>query len=174
MYPRHRNKKNIFSRPVFGFIILGIITLVIFSAGLYHLRSDEWKEKTQIINTSSAPLNNLSSEILSREATIVSLSSGLEIGLATRGTENGIFYHTIKVALPAIDREKEFYEGWLLCQSPYDFFSTGEMVTDADGDFVLEWAGARDDIDDYNQIVITRESRDNNAAPGERVAEGGW
>lgn len=179
MYSRHcRNKKNIFCRPAFSFIILGIITLVLFVAGLYHLRSEEWQGNEELAKENSEPIitSNSSSElgVISQETKIKSLTSSEEIGSATRGIDKGIFYHTVKVTLPSIDREKEYYEGWLLRQTPFDFFSTGEMVTNDDGDFVLEWAGTHDNVDDYNQVVITREVRDSNVAPGERVAEGKW
>ncbi|MFH1253668.1 MAG: hypothetical protein V1664_05090 [Candidatus Uhrbacteria bacterium] len=176
MYPHHcrQKSKSFFCRPIFSFILLGIAALILFLAGLYHLRSDEWKkgeeETTEVLSGSIS--NLIPSENLSREATIKSLSSGQEIGLATRGLDKGVFYHTVKINLPAIDREKEFYEGWLLRQAPYDFFSTGEMITNEVGEFVLEWTDTHDDLDDYNQVVITREARDGNSVPGARVAEG--
>jgi len=180
MYPRHcRNKpKSFFCRPAFGFIVFGLLTFVVFAAGLYHLRNDEWKnggeEVAENLGTVGAVITASVPDEISRETKIKSLASGEEIGAATQGIDKGVFYHTVKISLPAIDREKEFYEGWLLCQTPFDFFSTGEMVTDVEGNFVLEWAGNHDDIDDYTHVVITREARGSGAAPGEKVAEGEW
>lgn len=178
MYSHHNHKKSksFFRRPVAGAISLGFLAIILFAAGLYHLRSEEWQKSREetVAVSATAALGSNQLKIMSRDVTIKSLSSGLEIGSATRGIENGIFYHTIKASLPVVDREKEFYEAWLLCQTPFDFFSTGEMVTNEDGEFVLEWAGSHNDIENYSHVIITREARDNNPVPGERVAEGGW
>ena len=162
---------------------MGILTLVIFFVGLYYLRNGK-KENLQIESSGAAEISsNYTSGLLTgnelkdfsvQEIKITSLASGLEIGLATRGIENKFLYHTAKVSLPVINRESEFYEGWLVRQSPFDFFSTGEMITNDLGEFVLEWAGMYDDILSYNNLVITREARDNNPAPSEHVAEGKW
>lgn len=181
MYYRcHQKTRTHFFLPI-KIIGLGILTLIIFGGGLYYLRAGQ---KNNSATTNSAAVNpgnptnpiNPGSDndtVLSKQsATIKSLSSNLEVGTAERGIENGILYHTVKVSLPEINREAEFYEGWLVRQAPYDFFSTGEMVTNDVGEFILEWAGEHADVESYDRVVITREARDDNSAPSAHVAEG--
>lgn len=94
-------------------------------------------------------------------------------GVATRQIEDGVFFHTIKTDLPGIDRERYYYEGWLVRKVPYDYFSTGEMMTNNLSEFVLRFEGdPRGDYDDYTQVVVTLESRDQNPDPSEHVLRG--
>jgi len=94
-------------------------------------------------------------------------------GEATRAIEDERFVHTVKAVLPDIDREAYFYEGWLLRRIPFEFFSTGEMVTNEVGEFVLEWEGKSDeDYSDYTEVIITLEPYDDNPDPATHVAEG--
>ena len=168
-----RQKTNSRFRLPMQIIAAGILALIIFCAGFHYLRTNQktnpndatvlpspFRGETTVANlpTQSTPIKNL--------------SNNLEIGEANRGIENKILYHTVKISLQEINREAEYYEGWLVRQSPYDFFSTGEMVTNDLGEFILEWAGEHDDIVSYDRVVITRELRDDNPAPSEHVAEG--
>ena len=185
MYYRGRQKiKSGFRLPL-QIISIGILTLLTFSAGLYYLRTNQNQSQNNTNPTNAAynpnnpqnpinPSSDNNTTLPKQSTTIKSLSSNLEIGTAERGIENGILYHTVKVSLPEINRDTEFYEGWLVRQSPYDFFSTGEMTTNSFGEFVLEWAGEHSEITSYDRVVITRELRDNNAAPSAHVAEGGF
>ncbi|MBU0646087.1 hypothetical protein KJ611_01245 [Patescibacteria group bacterium] len=94
-------------------------------------------------------------------------------GVATRQIEDGIYFHTVKASLPAIDRERYFYEGWLVRQVPYNYFSTGEMFTNNLSEFVLRFEGdPRGAYDNYTQVVITLELRDDNPDPADHVLEG--
>lgn len=94
-------------------------------------------------------------------------------GLATRQIEDGIYFHTVKAALPEIDRERFFYEGWLVRKVPFDYFSTGEMFTNNLSEFVLRFEGdPRGDYEEYTQIVITLEPYDDNPDPGQHILEG--
>jgi hypothetical protein len=94
-------------------------------------------------------------------------------GEAKRGTKDGVFYHTVTATLPEINREAYFYEGWLVRKVPFDYFSTGEMVTNKEGEFVLEWEGEEgENYEDYTEVVITLEPRDNDPSPAEHVLEG--
>lgn len=184
MHYRCHQKNNSRLRLPLQIIAVGILALIIFGAGLYYLRTNQNKNTAEsTMNAAHNPDNptnpiNPSSDnntILPKQSTAIkSLSSNLEVGTAERGIENDILYHTINVTLPEINRDTEFYEGWLVRQAPYDFFSTGEMVTDDDGDFVLEWAGQHADIISYDHVIITREARDDNVAPSAHVAEGGF
>lgn len=108
-----------------------------------------------------------------REAELLDVSGGTAFGIATRGMEDNMFTLAVKASLPEIDREKFFYEGWLVRKVPYDFFSTGEMVTNALGEFVLEWVGeSGKNYNDFTEVIMTLEARDGNRAPAQHILEG--
>ena len=112
-------------------------------------------------------------DLESTEAHLEDVTGGSASGTATRGAKNGDFFHTLKADLPAIDRETTFYEGWLVKLIPFSYFSTGEMVTNELGEFVLEWAGETDkDYKAYTKVVITVEAKDGNPDPAAHVLEG--
>jgi hypothetical protein len=109
----------------------------------------------------------------SREATLVWLATGERVGTATRGEKDGRFYVELKTSLPEIDREASYYQVWLLSRLPYDFFSLGEMVTDDDGAFVLEWQAPDDEeYSNYTQVIITVNEYQGSADPGTHLVEG--
>lgn len=106
-------------------------------------------------------------------AKLQDVRGGGGVGEAKRGTKDGVFYHTVTATLPEIDREAYFYEGWLVRKVPFDYFSTGEMVTNKEGEFVLEWEGEEGaSYADYTEVVITLEPRDNDPSPADHVLEG--
>jgi hypothetical protein len=113
-------------------------------------------------------------DTLSKTANLYHLANNVPVGVTVRGVKDDHFYIEMKTTLPEIDREAYFYEVWLVRQVPFDFISAGEMLTNDDGEFVLEWVAAEeeDDFSDYTQVVVTIESRENYAGPGEHVAEG--
>lgn len=103
------------------------------------------------------------------------VAGGSSSGIATREIEDGLFRHVVKSNLPDINEETHFYEGWLVRPLPFDFFSTGSMVHNEDGQFVLEWfGGAGEKYEDYTKVVITIEPRDNDPAPGKHIQEGAF
>lgn len=163
------NKRRKFKQPT-KIVFFGLLMFLIFLVGLCYFRFDEWQGNKEVITkTASETPNPVFSEIdpltMSKEAIIKSSDSNVEVGRATRGVENQVFYFSIKADLPTIDREKEFYEGWLIRQKPYDFISVGEMTTNNLGQFVLEWAGDVNNLPYFSKVVITREAKDGNAAP---------
>ena len=109
----------------------------------------------------------------SRDATLEWEATGERVGAATRGEKDDRYYFEMKAALPEIDREVSYYQVWLLSRLPYDFFSLGEMVTNDDGDFVLEWEAPDDeDYSSYTQVVVTMNAYDGSADPGGHLVEG--
>jgi hypothetical protein len=95
------------------------------------------------------------------------------VGEAKRGEKDDKFYLEIDAALPAIDRESDYYQVWLLRKIPYDYFSLGEMVTDDEGDFVFEWSASdKKDYMAYSQIIITLNKYEGSHDPGEHLVEG--
>jgi hypothetical protein len=113
-------------------------------------------------------------DTLSKTANLYHLTSDAPVGVTVRGTKDEKFYIEMKTTLPEIDREVSFYEVWLVRQVPFHFISTGEMLTNEEGEFVLEWTAEEegDDYSDYTQVVVTIESREDYAGPGPHVAEG--
>lgn len=94
-------------------------------------------------------------------------------GTATRVFNElaGVFTHTVTVQLdePA---EGMFYQGWLTRQDPVvGYFSTGMLEKDGDN-YVLTYI-ADEDQSDYNQVVITEESEDDDE-PETHVLEGSF
>lgn len=180
-YYRSRARSKFRFRLPWQILLAGFFALVIFCAGLFYLRSGQdedivknffgsFEDAESALETKDDSIAFLPQE----SAVIKNLSDGAEIGAATRGAENSILYFTIKVSLPVIDRETEFYEVWLMRQVPFDFISVGEMTTNDSGEFVLEWAGEAADRFQFNKVVITREAKDGNSAPANKVAEGAF
>jgi len=97
-------------------------------------------------------------------------------GTARRGTENDVFTHVVVATLPQIDHATHFYEGWLVKPGVTEFFSTGEMFPRQDGKYGLVWEvstfDARSDLDEFTQVVITREVRGGGPEPEVHVLEG--
>lgn len=111
----------------------------------------------------------------SREAALNWVASGERVGAATRGEKDGRYYFEMKTSLPEIDRETQYYQVWLLSRLPYDFFSLGEMVTDDDGYFVLEWEAQNDeDYSNFTQVIVTVNHYGGNSDPGVHLAEGAF
>jgi len=107
-----------------------------------------------------------------REAALRDVSGGSASGTATRATADGQFSVDLKASLPDIDRDKDAYEAWLVRQVPYDFLSIGEIVTNDDGEWLLEWKGASGKFDGYTRVVVTREAKDGNPDPSGHVLRG--
>lgn len=112
-------------------------------------------------------------DLESSQGTLTSLSTNKPIGMANRGTPDGLYRITMNAALPEIDREKQFYEAWLVRKIPYDYISVGEFVTNDLGVFILEWLGKSGiDYRAYTNIVVTLQTKDGDPAPQRHVVEG--
>src|SRR3989338_1141442 len=74
-------------------------------------------------------------------AQIFLLSDSGQIGEAERGMKDDHSFFTIAAQLPEIDRAVFYYAVWLVQPLPYDYFLIGEMTTNEEGAFVLEWEG---------------------------------
>lgn len=110
----------------------------------------------------------------SEHATIHPINSLESIGLARRGEKDGAYNIEFTTSLPEIDREVFYYEVWLVQPIPYDFLPIGEMTTNDEGKFVLEWQAPDKDANysGYAQIVITRQEKKGSPDPNVKVAEG--
>lgn len=163
-------------RGVFGTSALIVILIGVFAVSVYWFRQKGGRSPATVEEalapTSAAAVSTVL-DLQSTEATLQDVSGGSASGQATRGTRDGRYYHTVKTPLPMIDREEFFYEGWLVRPMPFDYFSTGEMVTNNLGEFILEWDGeAEKDYRAYTQVVITLEAKDGNPDPAKHILEG--
>lgn len=107
-----------------------------------------------------------------RDAKLRDVSGGSASGTASRENDDGQFFLKLKASFPEIDRETTFYEAWIVRQVPYDYVSVGEFVTNDDGEWVLEWAGAEGKYDAYTRVIVTREAKDGNPDPAGHILEG--
>lgn len=177
-YSRSYQKRS----PVRASALLGTgavvcLLLGVFAYSVYLFR----KPASAVAQTNAAPVVPIVSSAVvtprldttSKEAVLNDVAGGTGHGTATRGTKDGLYYHTVKVSLPPIDRQAFDYEGWLVRTVPFDYFSTGTMVTNSLGEFVLEWSGEKGkDYGDYTKVVITLEPKDGNPDPAQHIVEG--
>ncbi len=172
-------------------LVTGLVVIAI--GGLFALGI--WWFRFRIKPTADVPVTNTIANVMSptsvsaadlastaagtaREAVLRDVSGGSSTGTATRATADGQFSVALKASLPEIDREKELYEAWLVRQVPYDFFSLGEIVTNDDDEWVLEWqatslaSNVAGKFDGYTRVVVTREAKDGNPDPSGHVLRG--
>jgi hypothetical protein len=176
----HRSKKNHWWSTV-GTVMVVIILFVVFvlAVGWFRAPKDDVRTRVNSIADVMTP-DPINESVIAgaidtedREALIYPMGSESSIGLAKRGEKNDAYFFEITSSLPEIDREVYYYSVWLVQPVPYDYVSVGEMVTDDDGAFVLEWEWL-DDMDyfGYVDIVITRQEYNGSTDPNVRVAEG--
>ncbi len=173
---RRRSPRRV--KPILTTFSLAIVCAGLFVYGIYHFRFEKKEVENTAIRATDAEVAGTLVSIpgstgKDREAELVDVSGGSASGVAIRSTSDDRFSHSVKAVLPEIDREAFFYEGWLLRKVPFDFFSTGEMVTNSLGEFVLEWEGPLgENFNDYTKVVITLEARDGNPDPAQHILEG--
>ena len=175
------------SSPLSGTIVLVALVVIaiagLFACGIWWFRfrpretADAKAAETiaGIMSPTSVSATDLAAATsgTARDATLRDVSGGRATGTAARETVDGQYHLRMKAAsFPPIDLEKEFYEGWLVRQVPYDFISVGAFVANEDGSWGLEWAGAPEKYDGYVRLVVTREPKDGNPDPSGHVLEG--
>lgn len=167
---------------IFGTVGIVAVLVVLFAYGIWWFRFD--RDAESAVTESDDTIANVltpspvstaalaAARDASNRATLHDAAGGSASGEAERDTDGGQFFFRLKANLPEIDREAYAYEAWLLRQVPYDYFSVGDFVTNDDGEWVLEWAGAAGKYDAYTQIVVTVEPKDGNPDPSRHVLEG--
>lgn len=178
---RSKRPRSVPYGAVFGTVGIVAALVALFAYGIWWFRfapkdepvvesSDSIASVLTPSPVSSAAL--AAAEGASNRAALRDAAGGSASGEAERDTDDGQFFFRVNANLPEIDREAYAYEGWLLRQVPYDYFSVGEFVTNDDGEWVLEWAGASGKYDAYTQVVVTVEAKDGNPDPSRHVLEG--
>jgi len=158
-----------------GLVLAALVAAFIASVYLFRKSNNDLPTQNDdtIANVLTAAPVAIPAVTNSKEAVLHDLTGQGASGVATRGEKDGHYYHTIKAILPGIDRASQMYEGWLVRPVPYDYFSTGEMVTNDLGEFVLEFNGdPRGEYSGYTQVVITLEAKDGISDPAAHVMEG--
>lgn len=166
------------TRGFFGTIVL-LLAPILVLGGILWFRSHRPAADTTAENTESTLVDLLEpgSEdapiARAREETdLTDVRGGSSWAVASRQIEDAVFRHTIVANLPAL-AEGYAYEGWLLVEEPFLFFSTGTFQPNADGTFGLVWEGVRGkDYQHYTQVIVTLEPIDGDPAPAEHVLEG--
>ncbi len=158
---------------IFGGLIVILILFIVFSGGENTQEIDQVVEvddsnqdlTVEVIQSDSSDDASVEYE----EIELIVVDGSGSSGIARIGYTGDLFTHVVVASLPGIDTGFYFYEGWLVKPGIVDFFSTGEMFPREDGKWGLVWEvdelNALDDLDEYTQVVITLEPRDDNPAP---------
>jgi hypothetical protein len=170
---------------IIGFVVLGLIAVVIV---LFAFRDDEDAETQDVENIEqidgirveyidSETEDQLDGSLGYEEIQLFAVDDSGSSGIAHRESIEGLFTHVVVATLPSIETQYYYYEGWLVKPGITDFFSTGEMFSRDDGKWGLVWEidelNAREDLDEFTQVVITLELRDDDASPSARhILEG--
>ena len=161
-----------------GIIVLTLFVLFVFAVRWF--RSAPVEEETTVnsiadVLTPDPIAQAVIDGAIDTESKIATLkweATGETVGEARRGEKDDAFYIEFTSTLPEIDREVYYYQVWILRRIPYDFFSVGEMMTDEEGKFVLEWlAPDHEDYSGYSEIVITVNEYKGSADPGTHLVE---
>lgn len=182
-YVRGRTNKGRFGRWISaagtGAVVVILFVVFAFAVMWFRQPKDEVEQRIDSIAQVLRP-DPISEAVLngaidteSRVATLVLKATGETVGEARRGQKDDRYFFELKATLPEMDREVFFYEAWLVRPIPYDFFSVGEMVTNDEGVFVIEWDGESDkDYSGYVEIVITRQEYEGSTDPQTHIVEG--
>ena len=102
---------------------------------------------------------------------LLDVSGGNASGKAWTTVKDGQTYHrAVGQDLPELEADY-FYEGWLV-RKPVEgeFFSTGEMTKQPNGEWLLEYVRDGDFLD-HAKVVITLEPNDGDPAPAAHIIE---
>lgn len=169
--PRHRQEGSRVGA------VLKILALVVVAVGVFVLavrwfRGDEEDVVDNTIADVAADSGTVArTETLPEQSTITLTPVEGESGSATvtRSHVYGEYSLSIVADMSVIDGTVTAYEAWFVTPGITDFFSLGEMYPREDGKWGLVWtqpdALVRNDIAEFNRIIVIREPRDGNAGP---------
>ncbi len=156
--------------------VLGLLAcagLFVVSVYLFRSRAGNAARESRSATTSPAAETRLADQP-PQTAELSGVDGVQGSGTVTRETKNGQQAISVRATPPAIDRQAESYEAWLLRRRPFAFTRLGEMVTDETGTFVLDWTSGDSTVDafSYPTVIITREAKDGNPDPGVHTLTG--
>jgi predicted transcriptional regulator len=160
-------------------VVIILFVVFVFAVMWFRQPKDEVEERIDSIAEVLRP-DPISQAVLSgaidtesHTATLTLGVTGETVGEARRGKKDERYFFELKATLPEIDREVFFYEAWLVRPIPYGFFSAGELVTNEEGDFIVEWEGENEkDYSGYVEVVITRQEYQGSTDPQAHIVEG--
>ena len=171
----HSSGKQTLTWVVIGVFVLLFIVSVFWFRGSKKKAADANVPVTQDAASADTTSSTVAPIVLGSTATLLGVSSGKPIGMATRSVVDNVFHLNTSVALPGIDPTTQFYEAWLVRPVPYDFLPAGVFVTNNSGAFVLDWNGvAGKSYQDYSQMVVTLQMIGGDADPQGHAAEGSF
>ncbi len=170
---------------IVGTSAIVLVLFGLFCYGIYQFRFAPKEEGptsnvvptvTDVLTPSPVTASALQAQVTAdaRGADLRDVKTNTVLGRATRGEKDKHYYFTLNTDLPDIDRETFFYEAWILRKVPYDYVSVGDLVTNDEGKFVLEWeADVSPEIyAAYTSVIVTLEAKDGNPDPSTHVLEG--
>lgn len=164
-------------------VVLVVFLVGVFAGSVYLFRtSHASRAALNILSAVSAKTEGLSPsnepETVTVELVNVENESGRVPSTGKHDTailerKDGKLHVTLNTSPSPIDRQTTTYEAWLFSRLPFGFFSLGELTTDEQGVFILNWEQAdRPSYGSYRTIIVTREAKDANPDPGVHVLEG--
>lgn len=157
-------------------VFLVLLLVGVFAGSVYVFRTSHASRPIKsmlpvsVEKAEAAPIPNVP-ELVTIELT--NMESAPSHGTATLERKDGKIHVALKASPPPIDRVTTSYEVWLFSRLPFGFFPLGELVTDEQGAFVLDWEQAdKASYTSYRTIIVTREAKDANPDPGVHILEG--
>ncbi len=162
-----------------GGVVVVLFIIFIFLVLWFRSPKENVKEKADSIVDVLTPTPVLESvlagaiDTVSREAGLYRVGSGEDFGTAKRGKKDDNYYFEMRTSLPEIDREVNFYEVWLIRQVPYSYFSVGEMITNDEGEFYIEWTAEDEkDYSGFTNVIVTVQEYGGTTDPQAHFLEG--
>lgn len=164
-------------------IVAGVVLIAITSILIYFSASngDEVSNTNQVETSVSQPQPEPTPEVpvarvLDYEAfaTLVNVVETESTGQATaKYFDDGSYELLAEFQNLAPTTNGDFYEGWLVSQTPFDFFSTGPVEVNSAGEIVNIYASNIDhQTEGFTQYVLTIEPDDGDPAPAKHILEG--
>ncbi|MDA1337580.1 MAG: anti-sigma factor [bacterium] len=113
-------------------------------------------ETEQEIKETVTTLSMLMENTVNETATLLAVGDREGTGTAYRSFKEGEFLHAVVANMPS-PAEGNVYEGWLVMPNPLQFFSTGVMEQNEQGEWILEYV-SNVDYPLHTKIVITEET----------------
>lgn len=181
-------KNNNFQKGSAG-IIISIVILALILVGVIYLTNNN-KETQEMATeteeemtgeqtngqeeqiemmTEESIISILTENSNTQQALLVAVDGSDSAGIGLRLAKEGKLYHSVIAQMPD-PAENNFYEGWLVQITPLQFISTGDLVKDVEGQWVLEFS-ANQEYPSYTRVVITEETV-KDATPETHIIEG--
>lgn len=152
-------------------IVIGIVILAVLGGVIYYRQKNQAIDETRVPQTLSIERemeDKFKLEIPDDvdKVELVDVANGNSSGIATKNFTNGKFEASVLADLPEI-KSNEFYQAWMVKGD--QMVSLGKMKS-AKGGWMIDFESSTD-YSDYNQFMITKESKFDNTSET-KVLEG--